>query len=122
MELDDLEIYKLARDIGKDAWEIYNTLNWQDKKIVGDQFISAIDSIDANIAEGFGRFHFLDKNKFNYNERGSLLESIYWAKLLFERRKITKEKANILQDKLSILYLKLNNYINSTKQQVNQSK
>jgi len=117
-----LEIYKLAREIGKDAWKIYNILNWQDKKIMGDQFIAAIDSIGANISEGFGRYHFLDKNKFNYNSRGSLLESVYWLNLLSEREKITKETANILQNKLSKLHLKLNNYINSTKQQVNRPK
>ncbi|MFA5129199.1 MAG: four helix bundle protein [Patescibacteria group bacterium] len=122
MELEDLEIYKLAREIGKDAWKIYNILNWQDKKIMGDQFIAAIDSIGANISEGFGRYHFLDKNKFNYNSRGSLLESVYWLNLLSEREKITKETANILQNKLSKLHLKLNNYINSTKQQVNRPK
>lgn len=55
MELENLEIYKLAREISRNAWEIYNELNWQDKKIMGDQFISSIDSIGANIAEGFGR-------------------------------------------------------------------
>ncbi len=122
MELEDLEIYKLAREIGKDAWEIYNKLSWQDKKIFGDQFITATDSVGANIAEGFGRFHFLDKNKFNYNSRGSLLESAYWLNLLSEREKVTKETANILQNKISKLHLKLNNYINSTKQQVNRLK
>lgn len=117
-----MEIYKLAREIGKDAWEIYNKLSWQDKKIFGDQFITATDSVGANIAEGFGRFHFLDKNKFNYNSRGSLLESAYWLNLLSEREKVTKETANILQNKISKLHLKLNNYINSTKQQVNRLK
>ncbi|HRZ29314.1 MAG TPA: four helix bundle protein [Candidatus Paceibacterota bacterium] len=45
--------------------------------IIGTQFITAIDSIGANIAEGCGRFHYLDKNKFMYNARGSLMESIY---------------------------------------------
>jgi len=43
---------------------------------MGDQFIRSIDSITANIAEGFGRFHFLDRRKFYYNARGSLLEAI----------------------------------------------
>lgn len=62
--LKDLEVYKLARELSKIGWEIYEFLDWQIKKIVGDQFIEATDSIGANIAEGYSRFHFLDKIKF----------------------------------------------------------
>lgn len=53
MNLEELEVYKLARLISNDAWKIYNEFNWQDKKIMGDQFIRSVDSIGANIAEGF---------------------------------------------------------------------
>jgi four helix bundle protein len=121
VELEDLEIYKLAREISREAWDIYNKLDWQDKKTMGDQWISAVDSIGANIAEGFGRFHYLDKNKFSYNARGSLLESLHWANLLEERGKITKEESESLKTKLQILHLKLNNYIKSTKHQLNKT-
>lgn len=117
MELEDLEIYKLSKEIGSKAWSIYKDLNWQDKKIMGDQFISAIDSIGANIAEGFGRFHYLDKNKFNYNSRGSLLESIHWLELLYKRDKIEEGNYQLLSNQLKDLHKRLNNYINSTKRQ-----
>jgi hypothetical protein len=30
--LKDLEVYKLARELSKIAWEIYQDLDWQDKK------------------------------------------------------------------------------------------
>lgn len=85
IELKDLEVYKLAREINKMGWAIYRKLNWQTKKIIGDQFIRSIDSIGANIAEGYGRYHYLDKIKFYYNARGSLLEAKYWKDLLLER-------------------------------------
>jgi len=75
LSLDKLEVYKLARELSRITWEIYQELDWQDKKSQGDQFLSATDSVGANIAEGFGRFHFLDKVKFYFNARGSLLES-----------------------------------------------
>ncbi len=45
MKLEDLEIYTLSREISKDAWEIYHPLPWEVKKIMGNQFISAIDSV-----------------------------------------------------------------------------
>ncbi len=122
MDLSDLEVYKLAREISDEAWIIYKNLNWQDKKIMGDQFINAIDSIGANIAEGFGRYHYLDKNKFNYNARGSLFESLHWLELLKTRERITIDQFNSLNNKLKDLGIKLNNYIQSTRNQIEKSK
>ena len=75
--LKNLEIYQLARELSKIGWEIYQKLDWKTKKINGDQFIEATDSIGANIAEGYNRFHFLDKIKFYYNARSSLSEACY---------------------------------------------
>lgn len=115
MELNNLEVYKLAREISKESWEIYTSFDWQTKKVVGDQFICAIDSIGANIAEGFGRFHYLDRNRFNYNARGSLIESLHWLDVLYERNLIKGDSHETLRQKLIRLSVKLNNYITSTK-------
>lgn len=88
----DLEVYKLARILSSIAWGIYQNLDWQIKKIVGDQFIEATDSIGANIAEGYHRYHYLEKIKFYYNARGSLSEANdHWLEILYEReRKLQK--------------------------------
>ncbi len=113
--LKDLKVYKLARDLSKIGWGIYESLNWQDKKIIGDQFIRAIDSVGANIAEGYSRYHYLDKIRFYYISRASLAESCdHWTELLYERKKISFEdydKMKVIKRELSI---KLNNFISST--------
>lgn len=57
-------VYKLTRELSRIAWVIYEKLEWRIKKIMGDQFIESTDSVSANIAEGYGRFHYLDKVKF----------------------------------------------------------
>ena len=115
MELKDLEAYKLSKELSGVCWNMYETFDWQIKKIIGDQFITAIDSVAANIAEGFGRFHYLDRNKFNYNARGSLIEGLHWLDTLHERGKITSiAYADALQ-KIKVLSVKLNNYITATK-------
>lgn len=91
IKLQDLEAYKLARELSKTGWEIYEPLDWRTKKTIGDQFITATDSVGANIAEGYGRFHYLDRIKFYYNARGSLIESAdHWVELLRERNYITQ--------------------------------
>ncbi|MBI5221932.1 MAG: four helix bundle protein [Candidatus Magasanikbacteria bacterium] len=98
--LEDLRIYQLSREYSREAWEIYIHLDWQKKKIIGDQYIRSVDSVGANIAEAHGRFHYLDKNKFYYNARGSLLESKHWLDLLLERNIITKER----YDRIAVIY------------------
>lgn len=84
--LENLKVYRLARELSAISWKVYEPLEWRIKKIMGDQFIESTDSIGANIAEGYGRFHYLDKVKFYYNARGSLLESRHWRDLLVERK------------------------------------
>ena len=57
LQLDNLDVYKLARDYSRSGWEIYEKLDWQQRKVIGDQAVRSIDSVGANIAEGYGRFH-----------------------------------------------------------------
>lgn len=121
MKLWESEVYKLARATSKEAWDVYKRFDWQIKKIMGDQWIRSVDSISANIAEGWGRFHFLDKNKFNYNARGSLFESLDWTEKLYERDEIKKEEFDLLMDRLKLCLKKLNSYIATTKSQVNKN-
>ena len=92
LNIDTLKAYQLSRGHSKEAWEIYKHLKWQLQKAIGDQYLRSSDSVGANITEGYGRYHYLDKIKFYYNARGSLLESKHWLDLLFERHIITEER------------------------------
>jgi four helix bundle protein len=114
LSLDKLEVYQLARELSRAAWEIYRALDWRDKKILGDQFIGSVDSVGANIAEGFGRYHFLDKVKFYFNARGSLLEAKHWLSLLSERKKIDLKIKKKFLGNFKNLRLALNGLISST--------
>ena len=113
VKLGDLEIYKLCVQLSREAWQIYHKLNWQDKKIMGDQFIESIDSVGANFAEGYGRYHYKDRIKFYYNSRGSLLEAKHWTLLFYERQKINKEKFYLLLNLSADIHRQLNTYISA---------
>lgn len=124
IKLENLEVYKLARELSKIGWEIYSELSWQDKKTMGDQFITATDSFGANVAEGYSRYHYLDKIKFFYNARASLAEARdYWLEILQEREKIKNKenykKYKVIADRAS---LKLQNFISSIYQAKNNLK
>jgi len=113
--LEDLDVYKLAKQLSKIGWDIYKSMDWQTKKVIGDQFITSTDSVGANIAEGYSRFHYLDQIKFYYNARGSLSEAVnHWLELLKERGIIKEEIFQEMKQIADKLSLKLNNFINST--------
>lgn len=115
IQLSNLEVYKIARQLSDLAWTIYNKMNWETKKIIGQQFIESVDSVGANIAEGYSRYHYLDRIKFYYNSRGSLSEANeHWIELINSRYKIEVIAYKKFKELSQSLSLKLNNFINST--------
>ena len=119
----DLQVYQLSRKLSTIAWNIYSKMSFEEKKIIGDQFIRATDSIGANIAEGYSRFHFLDKVRFYYNARASQSESTdHWLELLFERNKINQQVFDEYKSISKDLQIKLNNFIKFTKNENEKTK
>lgn len=119
--LEDLEIYRLALEIGEYVWDLVD--KWQPfpKRTVGEQFVEAADSIAANIAEGYGRFFYKDRKQFCYYSRGSLMETKLWTTKSLRRRLISQEEFDTLIEKLKVLHFKLNTYIKKLKQNVHSS-
>lgn len=120
--LEDLEVYKRAFVLSGIIWdEVSKWTNYFDKDTIGKQLVRAADSIDANIAEGYGRFHFKENKNFCYYSRGSLLETKGFIKKCKLRGLINPEKADQLLDKLGQIHKMLNayiNYIGKTKQEI----
>ena len=115
LTLKDLEVYQLSRQLSKLAWKIYANLNYEQKKIIGDQFIRAVDSVGANIAEGYARYHYLEKIRFYHFSRGSLSEAIqHWAELMLERKIIGQDEFDRIKEVHKPLEVKLNNFIATT--------
>ncbi len=119
--LKELHVYQLARKLSIMAWDIYIKLNFEDKKVMGDQFVRSTDSIGANIAEGYSRYHYLDKVRFYYNARASQSEATdHWLELLRERNKINQETFDAYKSISKDLQIKLNNFIKTTKEEKDQ--
>lgn len=75
MNLDQLEVWKRARDFAVIIYkEVIPVLPTNEKYNLADQLRRAATSIPANIAEGHGRYHYLDNVRFCYMARGSLTE------------------------------------------------
>ena len=72
---EDLKCWQACRDLRLFvAKEIKPLLPNEERYRLVDQMLRAARSTTANIAEGYGRFHFLDNAKFCSNSRGSCWE------------------------------------------------
>ena len=120
INLQKIEVYRMARELCREGWNIYKKFDWQTNKVIGDQWIRAIDSCGANIAEAHGRFHYLDKIKFLYNARGSLYEALHWTDLLSERQLTPQNSLDQCYRLIHSIAPKLNSYIDSHYRQKTQ--
>jgi len=73
---EDLEVYKKAREFRKRMYAIARRLPDLEKYELGRQIRRASVSLTNNIAEGHGRYHYLDEIKFELQARGSLAELV----------------------------------------------
>ena len=71
---EDLEFYKFAREFRKVMYGVTRKLPSFEKFELASQVRRAALSLTNNIAEGHGRWHFLDQIKFVLQARGSLQE------------------------------------------------
>jgi four helix bundle protein len=71
---EDLEVYRTAREFRKAMYAVTRKLPAHEKFELASQIRRAAVSLTNNIAEGHGRYHFLDQIKFQLQARGSLVE------------------------------------------------
>jgi four helix bundle protein len=111
LRVEDLDVYKLAEELGDAVWNTCIGWNYFAKDTVGKQFVRAADSISGNLAEGHGRFHFKDRLNFCYYARGSLEETRSWLSKAERRHLITD--SNEIHGIMNALPKRLNAYISS---------
>ena len=114
LELNDISAYKKALILSNYLWEIVIGWNSFEKQTVGIQFVRAVDSISANIAEGFGRYGKKDKIKFYYYSFGSAKESLDWNEKSKVRKLITPVQYKYFQEELITLPKEIHQLIKFT--------
>lgn len=92
LALRDIDAYRYALSLSNDIWSIVQQWDYFARDTVGKQFVRAVDSISANIAEGFGRYHKKDKVLFYRYAYGSIQESLDWILKAHMRKLIFDEQ------------------------------
>lgn len=119
-KLEDLEVYKVAMEIGETVWNIVSKWDYFAKKTLGTQFVEAADSIAFNISEGYGRFHYKDNKNFCYYSRGSAKETFTATCKAKNRNFINDEEFTLLSQKLNSYFRLVYAYINSIGTKTNE--
>lgn len=118
---DDLEVLKSAERLGDEIWRVVNSWPYFERGTVGKQLARSADSVGANIAESFGRYHYGEKLQFLYFARGSLFETKYWIKRAAARKIISTDKMENLVYVIANLLRQLNGFIAYIKRQRTRS-
>ena len=113
MRLEEIRVYNFALDLAEKIWIIVSEWSYFDKDTIGKQLVRAVDSVAANISEGYGRYYYKENKQFCYYSRGSLYETKTWLIKAHKRSLIDVETFNSFQKDIEKIGIKLNNYINS---------
>jgi four helix bundle protein len=118
----DLEVWKKSNKLRIEIYKITEAFPVSEKFGIIDQIRRAASSVGANIAEGFGRFHYKDKIKFYYNARVSICEVQNFIFLAQEINYVEKEAARNIFTEYENLNKSLNQFIKSVNMKMTDDK
>jgi len=108
---EELECYRLARDLRKELVALAKALPADERFRLTDQLIRAARSITANIAEGFGRFHYQENLQFCRMARGSLSECLDHLNAALDERLVEEGRYQRAREDVQHVWKVLNGYI-----------
>jgi four helix bundle protein len=108
---EDLEVYRLAREFRKAMYAVTRRLPVHEKFELASQIRRAAVSLTNNIAEGHGRYHFLDQIKFLLLACGSLLELIDDLNVCSDEKYLLPEEVAKLKAQATAVHKLVNGYI-----------
>jgi len=108
---EEIEAYKLARELRKDISRFCKTLPKEETHRLKDQIVRSSRSVTANIAEGFGRHHHQENAQFCRHSRGSLTETLDHLNCALDEEYLTQEEYARLRAALEETWKVLNGYI-----------
>ncbi len=110
--LENLEVYKISVELSNVIWNI--VIKWDnfERNTIGSQLVKAMDSVAANISEGYGKGSKNDNARMIKIARGSLFETRHWISLAHQRNLMKNEDAQYLLNKIENLLPRISSYIN----------
>ena len=108
---EDLELYQVAREFRRAMYRIAKQLPEIEKFGLASQIRRAAVSLTNNIAEGHGRYHFLDQIKFVLQSRGSLEEMLDDLNVCEDEQYLASSEVDQLKNEGWRVHKLINGYI-----------
>jgi four helix bundle protein len=110
--LEDLEVCKIFLEISDQIWN--KVIYWGSfsRNNIGSQLLRAIDSVGANISEGYVRGSKLDNARFVKMARRSLFETKHWLTISKRRDLLADSEVIKILDDIENLLPRFSAYIN----------
>ena len=108
---EDLEVYQVAREFRKVVYRVAKRLPEEEKFGLASQIRRAAVSLTNNIAEGHGRFHFLEQIKFMLQARGSLEELVDDLNVCEDEAYLAAQESETLKQEGWRVHKLINGYI-----------
>jgi len=114
MDIEDLKAWNKSREFVSLIYRLTKDFPLEEKYNIVSQTRRAACSIAANIAEGFGRYHFKESKRFYSNARGSLYEVKSFLYISYDSEYIDKESLDYMLNKTLIITKLINGLIRAT--------
>lgn len=114
----DLKIWQESRELRQEVSKIAKSFPAKEQYSLTSQIIRSSRSVAANIAEGYGRFHFRETMQYARQARGSLYETHEHLLCAFDEGYLDKQSLSELEDLINNCVRLLNGYINYLKAQL----
>ena len=112
---EDLEVWQLGKQLTVMVYKLTEGFPQHEAYGLTSQVRRAATSVPGNIAEGFGRYHYLDRVKFFLNARGSLNELKSHLMIAGELGFLDHSSHQPAFELIQTLSIKLNNFISITR-------
>jgi|SRR5476649_1013358 len=113
----DMEVWQKSRLLRNNVSELTKSFPSEEKYRLSDQIIRSSRSVGNNIAEGHGRFHYVDSSKFLINARGSLIETMDHLVIALDEKYINDDIFTKFKEDCEECLRMLNGYINYLRNQ-----
>ena len=118
---EDLDVYQVAREFRKAMYRVAKQLPEEEKFGLISQVRRAAVSLTNNIAEGHGRFHFLEQIKFMLQSRGSLEELMDDLNVCADEQYLANAEIEKLKQEAWRVHKLINGYIRFLRSRVGDS-
>lgn len=109
---EDLRCWKISRDLRRKIILLAKKFPDVEKYRLSQQLVNSVRSVTANIAEGYGRFHFQENVQFCRIARGSLYETLDHLIAALDDEYLTQKQFDELKNEIMDCAMVLNGYIN----------